>query len=106
MKLKKGDLVKVISGKIKGTVSKITIVDTEKSRVFLENGPIAKKHLKPERNKNIPAGGIIDKPSSIHMSNVMLMSESNDRPVRVGYVFEDGKKVRVAKGPKCGGQKI
>ena len=82
------------------------IVDTEKSRVFLENGPIAKKHLKPERNKNIPAGGIIDKPSSIHMSNVMLMSESNDRPVRVGYVFEDGKKVRVAKGPKCGGQKI
>ena len=106
MKLKKGDLVKVIAGKNKGVISKITVVDTEKSRVFLENGPMAKKHLKPERNKNIPNGGIIEKPSSIHISNVMLMSESNQTTVRVGYAFEDGKKVRVAKGPKCSGQKI
>ncbi len=106
MKVKKGDLVKVIAGKIKGSVTKVTSVDAENSRVFLENGPIVKKHLKPERDKKHPEGGIIEKPASIHISNIMVMCEAANRPVRVGYSIDGDKKVRIAKGSKCSGQMI
>ena len=106
MKVKKGDLVKVIAGKIKGSVTEVTSVDTENSRVFLENGPIVKKHLKPERSKKHPEGGIIEKSASIHISNVMIMCEAVNRPVRVGYSIDGDKKVRIAKGSKSSGQMI
>jgi len=55
--------------------------------------------LKPQKDKNHPDGGIVEGLGTVHVSNVMLVSESQNRPVRVGYnIQEDGKKVRVAKG--------
>lgn len=106
MKIKKGDLVKVISGKARGTVGKITEVDTKRERVFIENGPMAKRHLKAERSKKHPEGGIIEKPASIHASNVMLMCESSGRPFRIGFSLENGKKVRVSRGTENSGKQI
>lgn len=100
MKIKRGDVVKVISGNknIKGTVGKVISIDAERERVVLENGPMHKRHMKPERSRKHPEGGIIEKPASIHVSNVMLMAEALGRPVRVGYSLADGTKSRVAKG--------
>ena len=108
MKIKSGDVVKVISGGkgVKGTVSKVLSIDSENERVVLENGPVHKRHLKPERNRKHPEGGIIERKASIHISNVMLMSESNGRPVRTGVAIVDGTKTRVARGRKVSSEKV
>ncbi len=108
MKIKSGDIVKVISGgkNVKGTVGKVVSVDCDSQRVVLENGPVHKRHLKPERNRKHPEGGIIERQASIHISNVMLMSEANGRPVRTGVSLIDGKKTRVARGAKISSEKV
>jgi len=108
MRIRSGDIVKVVSGRkgVKGQVLKVLSVDRQKNRVVLENGPINKKHLKPERSRKNPEGGIVEKLASIHLSNVMLMSEKNDRPVRVGFKFENGQKIRVAKGRGSSGERV
>ena len=101
MKIKKGDLVKVITGdnKRKGKIGKVLRVDYVKGRVTVEAVAQIKKHLKPQKHSKYPEGGIITDLASIHLSNVMLMSESQSRPVRFGVIFnEKGKKVRVARG--------
>ncbi len=108
MKIRAGDVVKVIAGNknIIGSVSKVIAVDRIRERIFLENGPVNKKHLKPEKSRKHPEGGIIDRPASIHVSNVMLMSESLARPVRVGAKIVDGVKTRVAIGKSSSGEKV
>ncbi len=108
MKIKNGDIVKVISGakEVKGTVGKVVSVDLKNERVVLENGPMHKRHLKPERNRRHPEGGIVERAASIHVSNVMLMSEANGRPVRVGYTVEGEQKSRVARGRKVNAEKV
>lgn len=84
IRIKKGDLVKVITGSAdrKGQVGKVFEVDRKKQRVKIENVALVKRHVKPQTRKAFPDGGIIDDFGSIHMSNVMLMSEKQDRPVR------------------------
>lgn len=108
MKIKSGDTVKVLSGGkgVKGTVGKVVSVDRESQRVILENGPMHKRHMKPERSRKHPEGGIIERPASMHVSNVMLMPEGFDRPVRTGTAQIDGKKTRVARGRKVSTQKV
>ncbi len=101
MKIKTGDLVKVIAGdsKRKGMTGKVLEINYAKGRVKVEGVAQIKKHLKPQKHPKYPEGGIIADLASIHMSNVMLMSESQSRPVRVGVTYsDDGKKVRVARG--------
>lgn len=106
MKIKTGDMVKVICGgqQIKGTVSKVVSVDLERERVYLENGPVLKRHMKPEKSRKHPEGGIIERIGSVHVSNVMLMSETHNRPVRVGYAINGGEKSRVARGQGLSGE--
>lgn len=108
MKIKNGDLVKVISGgkDIKGKVAKVISIDRGAERICLEGGRVNKRHLKPERSRKHPEGGMIERPASIHISNVMLMSEANGRPVRIGFSVVDGQKVRIARGRKCSGERI
>lgn len=108
MRVKSGDIVKVIAGnnKVRGTVAKVVSVDRKTDRVVLENGPTHKKHLKPERSRRHPEGGRVDLPASIHISNVMLMPEGSERPVRVGWAEENGQKIRVARGRNLSGEKV
>jgi large subunit ribosomal protein L24 len=108
MKIKSGDIVKVIAGNknILGTVQKVVSVDRESERVVLENGPVNKRHMKPERSKKHPEGGILERPGSVHVSNLMLMSESAGGPVRTGFAVVDGQKVRVARGKRASGEKV
>lgn len=93
--VKKGDNVKIISGKDKGKEGKILEAYPTKSRVLVEGINMVKKHAKPSQGN--PQGGIINKEAPVHVSNVMVIDPSTNEPTRVGYKEEDGKKVRIGK---------
>lgn len=98
MKVKKGDLVRVISGKDKGKEGKILRVIPKLNKVIVENVNIVKKHQRP--TQQLREGGIIEQPSPIHVSKVMVICPSCGKPTRVGYrILEEGKKVRICR--KC-----
>jgi large subunit ribosomal protein L24 len=93
LKIKKDDLVRVISGKAKGSEGKVMQVIPEKSKVIIEGLNKAKKHQKP--NQQDQKGGIIEKEMPIHISNVALVSPKSGKPVKVSRREVDGKRVRV-----------
>nr|WP_211339752.1 50S ribosomal protein L24 [Mucilaginibacter gracilis] len=96
MKIKKGDLVKVIAGDSKGSQGKVIEVLVSKSRVLVEGANMVSKHTKP--NAASPNGGIIKQEAALHISNVMLVDPKSGKPTRVGRIKNaDGKLVRVAK---------
>lgn len=93
MKIKKGDTVKVITGKDNGKEGKVVSVDRKSGRVLVEGINMVTKHAKPSAaNQN---GGIIQKEAPIDISNVMYVHEG--KATRVGFKMENGKKVRFAK---------
>ena len=91
MNIKVGDTVKVIAGDDKGSTGKVLKVIRNKNRLIVEGVAMVKKHNKP--NSNNPKGGITEKESSIHISNVSLTTKDGET-TRVGYRVEDDKKVR------------
>ena len=95
MFVKKGDKVKVITGKDKNKEGVVLTAFPKQDRVIVEGVNMIKKHQKP--NTGAPQGGIIEKEAAIHVSNVMVIDPSNGEPTRVGYKEVDGKKVRVSK---------
>lgn len=100
MKIKKGDLVKVIAGNDKNKTGKVLRVFVKEQRVIVEGVNVRKKHSRPTQMN--PQGGIIEKELPVHISNVMLMDTKSNKPTRVGYKFVvdektgKNKKVRVA----------
>ena len=95
MKIKTGDEVKVISGHYKGTVSTVTKVFPKENKVIVEGVNMVKKSLKPSQAN--PEGGVVEHEAKIDASNVMLYDRKAKSASRVGFKFEDGKKVRVFK---------
>ena len=95
MHVKKGDKVRVISGKDKGKTGTILAAYPKQSRVLVEGVNIVKKHSKPSQAN--PQGGIFSQEAPIHVSNVMPIDPKTGNPTRVGHKTVDGKKVRVAK---------
>lgn len=95
MVVKKGDTVAVISGNFKGKQGTVKKVYTKKNRVVVEGVSVVSRHTKPSQSN--PDGGIIKKEAPIDASNVMIIDSKTSKPARVGYKFEDGKKVRYAK---------
>ncbi len=94
--VRKDDTVMVVTGRERGKTGKVIKVLPKKSRVFIERVNLVKRHTKP-RSAQQP-GGIVEKEASIHVSNVMLMCDPCNGPVRVGYKFlEDGEKVRICR---------
>jgi len=97
--LKKNDLVMVIAGKEKGKSGRILRVFTKKDRAIVEKINFIKRHQRPSGQQR--QGGIIEREGPLHLSNLMLICASCNKPVRVGRkVLEDGKKARYCK--KCG----
>jgi large subunit ribosomal protein L24 len=97
--IKAGDVVKVISGAHKGAQGRVIEVLPVKQRVRIEDVAMQKRHLSPQKSPRHPEGGIIEGPGTVHISNVMLVSEELGRPVRTGATFtSDGNKKRVARG--------
>jgi large subunit ribosomal protein L24 len=97
MKLRKGDRVRVLSGKDVGREGEITRVFPERNRVIIDGVNVAKKHQRA--TKATMQGGIIDKDMPIHVSNVAIICATCG-PTRIGYRFEGTEKVRVCR--KCG----
>lgn len=95
MHVKKGDKVKVISGKDRGKEGTILKAYLKKDRVLVEGSNMIKKHAKPSQDN--PQGGILNQEAAIHVSNVMLIDPKSGEPTRVGYEDRDGKKIRIAK---------
>ena len=92
-KIKKDDLVKVITGKDKGKEGKVLSVDTKNNKVLVEGVNMVSKHSKPSMTNQ--QGGIIEKEAPIDISNVMYVHKG--KAVRVGFQGEKKDKVRVAK---------
>ena len=93
MKIKKGDLVKVIAGKDKDKEGKVIAVNKSKNTLLVEGVNMITKHTKPSMANQ--QGGIVHQEGPIHASNVMLMHEG--KATRVGFKMEGDKKVRFAK---------
>lgn len=97
--LKKNDLVMVIAGKERGKSGRILRVFPRKNRVLIEKVNFIKRHSRP--SGQMRQGGIVEKEAPIHVSNVMIICEKCNLPIRVGKrILDDGKKVRACK--KCG----
>ena len=91
MKIKKGDLVKVIAGKDKDKEGKVLSV--KDGKVLVEGVNVVTKHTKPSAaNQN---GGIVQKEAPIDSSNVMYVHKG--KVTRIGFKMENDKKVRFAK---------
>lgn len=95
MHVKKGDKVKVISGKDRGKQGTILEAFPKKERVLVEGVNMIKKHAKPSQEN--PQGGILNQEAPIHVSNVMPIDPKTGEPTRVGYEIKNGKKARIAK---------
>lgn len=95
-KIKKDDVVIVLTGRDKGRTGKVIKV-MPKSRLLVEGVNMVKKHTRPNPNKG-EQGGILDRESSIHTSNVAIYNHATKKADRVGFkVLKDGKKVRYFK---------
>ena len=93
MKIKKGDMVKVIAGKDKDKEGKVIAVDKKDGRVLVEGVNMLTKHTKPRMaNQN---GGIVHQEGYIDASYVMLLHKG--KATRVGFKMDGDKKVRFAK---------
>lgn len=95
LKIKSGDIVKVIAGDHKGTEGKVVRVYREKNKAVVEGVNMVSKHTKPSA-KN-PQGGIVKKEAPIHISNLALIDPKTKTATRVGFKVEGDKKVRVSK---------
>jgi large subunit ribosomal protein L24 len=93
MKIRKGDTVRVISGKDKDKEGKVLSVDPKKNRVIVEGVGMVTKHSK--QSAQDPNGGIVTKEAPVDLSNVMYLHKG--KPTRIGFKFEGDKKVRYAK---------
>lgn len=100
--IKKGDAVKVISGKDKGKSGQVLAVLKDEHRVIVEGVNIISKHTKPRSAQQ--KGGIVKREGSIDISNVMLVCASCGKTTRVGHKTEnaDGKENKVRVCVKCG----
>ena len=95
-KIRRDDEVIVLAGKDKGKTGKVTKVLVEESKVFVEGINLIKKHTKPVPQLQQP-GGIIEKEAPLHVSNIALVNPATGKADRVGFRFEDEKKVRFFK---------
>jgi large subunit ribosomal protein L24 len=92
--IRKGDLVRVISGSDRGKEGRVIAVDPKRRQVRVQKVRMLKRHLRAGR-RGTRTGGIVEQEGSIDISNVMLIDPSDHRPARVRTEVRDGKRVRV-----------
>ncbi|MGZ4410994.1 MAG: 50S ribosomal protein L24 [Gaiellaceae bacterium] len=114
LKVKKGDLVEVVSGKDRGKQGRIIEARPGEGRVVVQNLNVVKRHQRPRPMRDssrmggtqIAPGGIIEKPAPLDASNVMLVCPVCKQPTRIGFKLIEAKgesrKVRVCRRPGCG----
>ena len=95
-KVRKGDVVTVLSGKDKGKSGKILAVYPDKGKVLVEKINFVKRHTKP--NQKVQQGGILEKEAPMSISKVMVLDPHSNKPSRLARKrLPDGKLVRVVK---------
>lgn len=95
-KIHKNDIVYVLAGRDRGKTGKVFGVFPRKGRAFVEGVNYVKKHTR--KSQANPQGGIIQKESPIHLSNLALFCKTCDKPGRSGInVLADGTKSRYCK---------
>ena len=101
LRIRRGDTVKVMSGKDRGKTGRVLRVDPGRQRVYVEGVSVRKRHIRPrtvrDTQRQQDVGGIVESEGPIHVSNVMLIDPKSGDPTRVGLRREDGRRVRVAK---------
>ena len=114
MKIRKGDLVQVLSGKDRGKQGRVIDARPNEGRVVVENLNIVKRHTKPRpiRDANrmggtqMAPGGVIDKPAPVPVGNVMVVCPVCKRPTRIGTTVKELKgatiRIRHCKRADCG----
>ncbi|MDO8600707.1 MAG: 50S ribosomal protein L24 [bacterium] len=100
MKIKKGDTVKIISGKDRGKTGKVLKVFLEDERMLVEGVNMRKKHERAKRQDK--KGEVITRPAPISVANAMLVCPKCSKPARVGYQISGKQKARICK--KCGAE--
>jgi large subunit ribosomal protein L24 len=95
LKVKSGDLVRVIAGDHKGEEGKIVTIQREKNKAIVEGVNMVSKHTKPSATN--PQGGIVKKEAAIHISNLSLIDPKSNETTKVGFKQEGDKKVRFSK---------
>ena len=100
-RVRKDDMVKVISGKDKGKTGRVLRVEPKRDRVFVEGLNIQKRHQRPrsirDTQRGGEVGGVIEKEGPIHISNVMPLDPKSGDPTRVGTSDQGGRRVRRAR---------
>jgi large subunit ribosomal protein L24 len=114
MRVKKGDLVQILSGKDRGKQGRVIEARPTERRVIVENLNIVKRHQRPRPIKDssrmggaqVAPGGILEKAAPVDVSNVMVVCPICKNPTRVGVHEKDVKgelvRVRVCKREGCG----
>ena len=114
MKVKKGDVVRVLRGKDAGKQGRVIEALPKQGRVVVENINVNKRHRRPRAIQNttgpggggVTPGGVIDLPAPLPVSNVMVVCPTCGKPTRVATVEKTVKdrvvRVRVCKQPGCG----
>ena len=97
MKIKKGDLVKMIAGKDRGKTGKVLHVFPEDKKITVENLNIMKKHTRPRKEGE--KGQRVEIPRKITVSNVLLVCPKCGKATRIGYSISGKEKYRMCK--KC-----
>ena len=95
IKIKSGDVVRVIAGDHKGSEGKVLKIDREKNKAIVEGVNMVSKHTKPSAKS--PQGGIVKKEALIQISNVSLIDPKTKETTRTGVRIEGDKKVRFSK---------
>ena len=97
MKIRKGDRVRVLTGKDRGKEGTVSRVLPTAGKVIVDGVNVARKHVRANPQKNTP-GGVIDVDMPLDASNVAVLSPKDGKPTRVGYRFDaDGNKIRICK---------
>jgi large subunit ribosomal protein L24 len=114
LKVRKGDLVQVLSGKDRGKQGRVVEARPREGRVIVENLNIVRRHTKPRPIRDtsrmggatIQPGGIVEKPAPLDVSSVMVVCPVCNQPTRVGVKVREVKgetvRVRVCKREGCG----
>ena len=95
--IRRNDTVVVLTGKDRGKRGRVLQVLPERNRLVIEGVNMVKRHTKPNPQRQVK-GGIVERESSIHASNVMLVDPTTSEPTRIGRkTLEDGRRVRISR---------
>ena len=101
LKVRRDDMVKVITGKDRGKTGRVIRVEPARQRIYVEGLNMRKRHIRPRTLRDTQRaqelGGIVEAEGPIHVSNVMLIDPKSGDPTRVGITREGGQRRRVAK---------